>query len=84
MNIKERLLAIFMLICFGISVAVMIIGSVRGNESLVVSGFGVMIGVFLYSLYTKKRMQSNFEEEQARREEPEQEPDPQEENSTHS
>lgn len=67
MDKKERLLAIFMLFCFVVSVAVLIIGTLNGNEPLVLSGFGVLIAVFLYSLYAKKRLDSAYHEEQERR-----------------
>ncbi len=67
MTKKERLLAIFMLFCFVVSLAALIVGTVKNNESLVLSGFGIMIAVFLYSLYAKKRLQSNYVEEQERR-----------------
>ncbi|MGI6151747.1 MAG: hypothetical protein ACOYIR_07335 [Christensenellales bacterium] len=68
MSKKERLLAIFMLFAFVLAVAVLIVGSVNGNESLVLSGFGVLIAVFLYSLYAKKRLESAYYEEQERKE----------------
>jgi len=64
---KDRLLAIFMLISFGFSLTAMVLGTVNGNEPLVLSGFGVMIAVFLYSLYVKKKLKREFEEEQAKR-----------------
>lgn len=67
MNKKERLLAIFMLFCFVVSVAVLIIGTLNGNEPLVLSGFGVLIAVFLYSLYAKKRLESAYYDEQERK-----------------
>jgi len=67
MNKKERLLAIFMLFCFVVSVAVLIIGTLNGNEPLVLSGFGVLIAVFLYSLSVKKRLENAYYEEQERK-----------------
>ncbi|MGI6191937.1 MAG: hypothetical protein ACOYI3_00025 [Christensenellales bacterium] len=67
MTKKERLLAIFMLIALVLAVAALIVGTVNNNEPLVLSGFGVLVAVFLYSLYAKKRLDSAYYEEQAKR-----------------
>lgn len=72
MTKKERLMAIFMLFAFVLAVAALIVGTLNNNEPLVLSGFGVLIAVFLYSLYAKKRLDSVIYEEQAEKESVEQ------------
>jgi len=63
----ERLLAIFMLIAFVPAVAALIVGTLNGNEPMVLSGFGVLIAVFLYAMYARKKLDSAYYEEQERR-----------------
>jgi len=63
---RERIMAILMLIFFAVAWVAIILGMVRGNETLTISGFVVFVMVALYAGFARKRLDSEREQERTR------------------
>lgn len=65
---KERIMAILMLVIFAFAWVAIILGLIRNNETLTISGFVVFVMVALYAGFAKKRIDSEREQECAKQE----------------
>ena len=59
---RERIMAILMLVFFAIAWVAIILGLIRNNETLTISGFVVFVMVALYASFAKKRINSERDE----------------------